>query len=182
MRVIQRFPFHWLRCRGGRYSFLWLALLIHGPYHIMLSFKQTSSTIFWVFGMTQSGIKPRSPGLLAYTLTIIPICIYKQWNIENIVIITFNHLQINQFSAWNNYKEFGLSSLFNGMSTFLGYLMPKPSLYKDSCYTINQYLGVGIFVKCISPKVNIIAEQEFELGYCDVAVQHISHYSTRTSS
>ena len=28
--------------------------------------------------------------------------------------------------------KFGLSSLFNGISTFTGYLMPKPSLWKDS--------------------------------------------------
>ena len=37
----------------------------------MLS-KEASSTIFWVFGMTRSGIEPRSPGLLANTLTARP--------------------------------------------------------------------------------------------------------------
>ena len=37
----------------------------------MLS-KEASSTIFWVFGMTQPGIEPRSPGPLANTLTIMP--------------------------------------------------------------------------------------------------------------
>ena len=36
----------------------------------MLS-KEASSTIFWVFGMTRPGIKRRSPGLLANTLTIL---------------------------------------------------------------------------------------------------------------
>ena len=30
-------------------------------------------TIFWVFGMTRPGIEPRSPGLLANTLTIMPM-------------------------------------------------------------------------------------------------------------
>ena len=38
----------------------------------MLS-KNASSTIFWVFGMTQPGIEPRSPGPLANTLTIMPM-------------------------------------------------------------------------------------------------------------
>ena len=35
--------------------------------------KVASSTIFWVFGMTQPGIGPRSPELLASTLTIMPM-------------------------------------------------------------------------------------------------------------
>ena len=30
-------------------------------------------TIFWVFGKTQPGIEPQSPGLLANTLTIMPM-------------------------------------------------------------------------------------------------------------
>ena len=38
----------------------------------MLS-KVASSTIFWVFGMTQLGIKLRSPRPLANTLTILPV-------------------------------------------------------------------------------------------------------------
>ena len=37
----------------------------------MLSVKQGGSrTIFWVFGMTQPGIEPQSPGPLANTLPL----------------------------------------------------------------------------------------------------------------
>ena len=32
-----------------------------------------SSTIFWVFGMTQPGIEPKSAGPLANTQTIMPM-------------------------------------------------------------------------------------------------------------
>ena len=35
--------------------------------------KVTSSTIFWVFGLTQPGIKPQSPGPLVNTLLIRPM-------------------------------------------------------------------------------------------------------------
>ena len=31
---------------------------------------------------------------------------------------------------------FGLVSLFNGISTFVGYIIPKPSFLKNSCGTI----------------------------------------------
>ena len=32
----------------------------------------------------------------------------------------------------------------------------------------------------ISPKVNIIAQLEFELTYYDIVVQHVNHYATET--
>ena len=44
--------------------------------------------------------------------------------------------------------------------------LAKPSLKKDRSVT----------VKGISPKMNIIAQLEFELAYYNVTVQHISHY------
>ena len=49
------------RCRGGRYSFPWIAPLCpwYVPCIAELS-KEISSTIFKVFGMTQPGIEPRS--------------------------------------------------------------------------------------------------------------------------
>ena len=58
------------RCRGGRYSFVWIVPLYPWsvPYNAELS-KEASSTIFWVFGMTWPGIEPRSPGPLANTLS-----------------------------------------------------------------------------------------------------------------
>ena len=46
--------------------------LIHTLYCWVLS-KEASSTIFWVFGMTQHGIEPRSPKPLVNTLTILPM-------------------------------------------------------------------------------------------------------------
>ena len=35
------------------------------------------------------------------------------------------------------------------------------------------------FSKGISPKVNLIVRQEFDLSYFEAAVQHINHYVTR---
>ena len=42
------------------------------PYLILLS-KEASSTIFWAFSMTQTGIGPRSPRPMVNTLTIMPM-------------------------------------------------------------------------------------------------------------
>ena len=41
---------------------------------------------------------------------------------------------------------------------------------------------VPSILKGINPKVNVIAQLEFELSYYDITVQHVSHYTTRTSS
>ena len=63
------------RCRGGRYSFPWIAPLlplIRTLYHWVLS-KEVSSTIFIVFGMARYWIEPRSPGPLANTLPARPM-------------------------------------------------------------------------------------------------------------
>ena len=62
------------RCRGGRYSFPWIAPFYpwYVPFMAVLS-KEVSSTIFWVFGMTRPGLEPRSPGPLANTLPTRPI-------------------------------------------------------------------------------------------------------------
>ena len=46
----------------------------------------------------------------------------------------------------------GLVSLFNGISTFLGYLMPKPFSYLTHSW---EDKGVHTFPKGICPKVNI---------------------------
>ena len=72
---------------------------------------------------------------------------------------------------------FGLFSLFNGLTTYMGYLMPKPSLLKNSSGTIyNPSLGVRGWVhnfsKEISSKLNVIARLEFEHAFYNVAVQH----------
>ena len=84
-------------------------------------------------------------------------------------------------------EEFSLVSLFNSVSAFEGYLMPKPSLLKISFDTIQPiaeglYNGVHIFPRGISPKENLIAGLEFEIANCDDAVQLFNPYTLRTSS
>ena len=59
---------------------------------------------------------------------------------------------------------YGLVSLFNGISTFVGYLMPKPFFSKNSRGTIYT------FPKCICLKVNEIARLQYELAYYDSTV------------
>ena len=56
----------------------------------------------------------------------------------------------------------GLVSLFNGISTFLGYLMPKLFSKKNSSGTIQPIYswedkGVHTFPKSICPKLNVRA-------------------------
>ena len=73
--------------------------------------------------------------------------------------------------------------------------MPNPSLLKNYC-NINYVLRKSMepryipidgeimrfkrFPMEISPKVNVIAQLDFELANYDVAVQHVSHYTTKT--
>ena len=86
-------------------------------------------------------------------------------NVYGIVILTITILIL-----------FGLFSLFNGISTFVSYLMPSQSLSKNSSGGI-QPGGEGnkrdnFFHKGISPKVKVIVRLAFEIAYYDVAVQH----------
>ena len=62
------------RCKEGRYSFPGLLhfTLDSTLYGRVLS-KEVSSTILKVFGMTQHGIEPRSPGPLANTILTRPM-------------------------------------------------------------------------------------------------------------
>ncbi len=56
--------------REGRYLLPWIAPLTLDPYLIMMGVKQGDIKYhFLVFGMTQPGIEPHSPGPLANTLT-----------------------------------------------------------------------------------------------------------------
>ena len=75
---------------------------------------------------------------------------------------------------------FCLVSLFNGISTFLGYLMPNQSSKKNYLTHRWEDKGVHTFPKGICLKVNIIVWLEFELAYYDSAVQHFNHYTTKT--
>ena len=43
-----------------------------------------------------------------------------------------------------------------------------------------KYKGVHTFPKGISSKANVIAQQEIELAYYDIAVQWVSPYTTGT--
>ena len=74
---------------------------------------------------------------------------------------------------------FGLFWLlcFNGISTFIGYLMPKLSLKKNSSgttYPIAWRIRVDTFPMGINMKVNAIARLEFELASNGVTIQHIN--------
>ena len=58
------------------------------------------------------------------------------------------------------YNTFDLDSLFNGVSTFVGYLRPKPSLQNYRSGTIWPAEEIRVFSfysKGISPKVNFAA-------------------------
>ena len=49
----------------------------------------------------------------------------------------------------------------------------------------NPYLenkGIHIFLRGISPKVNVIMRREFKLAYFEAVVQHFNHKATETSS
>ena len=74
--------------------------------------------------------------------------------------------------------------LFNGISTFVGYLNAKAILIEEQqwYYLTHSWEDKGIhtFPKVICPKVNIIGWPEFELTYYDSAVQHVNHYTTKT--
>ena len=84
---------------------------------------------------------------------------------------TCTHIEL---SVW-------MVSLFNGILTFVGYLMPKPPLNKDSSGTISwEDKGVHTFPKGICPKVKVIAQLEFELANYDSAGQRFNYYTTRT--
>ena len=70
-----------------------------------------------------------------------------------------------------------LVSLFNSISTLMGYFMPKPSL---RYYLIHSWgYKTHTFPKGISSTVNVIAWLKFEIAYYDFTVQHFSHLHYR---
>ena len=79
-------------------------------------------------------------------------------------------------------------NLFNGILTFLGYLMPNPSFFflegQLWYYLTHSWedKGVHTFPKSICPKVNVIARLEYKLAYYDSAVHCFNHYTTGTPS
>ena len=86
--------------------------LIHALYCRVLS-MEVSSTIFKVFGMTQPGIEPRSPGPLANTLPTTPMIWLKQYQCSksqfvNTVQIHLKHYlkQIDLRHRWDPNKYY----------------------------------------------------------------------------
>ena len=47
-------------------------------------------------------------------------------------------------------------------------------------YYLTHSWVVSTFSKGIRPKVNVIAELEFELAYYNVPIKHVSHYAQET--
>ena len=66
-------------------------------------------------------------------------------------------------------------SLFNGISTFVGYSNAKSILLEEEkcCYLTHRWQdkGVHTFPKGICPKVNAIVWLELELAYYDSAMR-----------
>ena len=65
-----------------------------------------------------------------------------------------------------------------GISIFVNYLMPKPSLYKNKLPSLThswRNKEVHAFPKGISQKVNVIARLVFEFAYFYDAVQPLRH-------
>ena len=71
--------------------------------------------------MTRPGIEPRSPGPLANTLTIMPIASNNTSNLHTFVCYQLFLFHTDDFQT--------VCSLFYGISTFSGYLMPNPSFF-----------------------------------------------------
>ena len=96
------------------------------------------------------------------------------------VIIFF----VEFYTIFFGFSRFGLVSLFNGISTFVGYLIPKAILLEEQYWYYLTHSwedkGVHTFSKGIWPKVNVIARLEYELAYYNSAVHRFNHYTTRT--
>ena len=90
------------------------------------------------------------------------------------------------WKIWKNsvfYTQILFVSLLNGISTFVGYLMPKSSsqLWYYLTYSWRNKGGFISFPRSMSLKLSVIMWLEFELTYYDVAVQHFSHYAMGTT-
>ena len=78
---------------------------------------------------------------------------------------------------------FGLVSLFNDISTLFRLFNAKAILLEQRWYYLTHSWEVKVvhtFAKGICPKVNVIAQLEYELTYYDSAVHRFNPYTTRT--
>ena len=91
------------------------------------------------------------------------------------------YFQTNIKYVWSNKVWF---LLFYGISTLFKLFNAKAILLEEHqwYYLTHRWedKGVHIFPKGICPKVNVIAQLEYELAYYDSAVHHFNHYPTRT--
>ena len=71
-----------------------------------------------------------------------------------------------------------LISSFNGISTFVDYLRPKPSLSTIYFIARESDNGIQAFPNGIRKKVSVMVRLELELTYFEAAVQHFSHYTS----
>ena len=69
--------------------------------------------------------------------------------------------------------------MFNGISTFVGHLIPNPSLSKISGGTI-QIIAEGLSGVIPLPGVDALDRLEFEIVNYDIAVLHLTLYTMRT--
>ena len=74
--------------------------------------------------------------------------------------------------------------MFNVISTFVVYSMPKTCLLKSSSCTIQSIVWsdkvLHIFLEGICLKVNVIARLDLEITYYNVTVKHVSCYNKTT--
>ena len=74
--------------------------------------------------------------------------------------------------------EDGLVHLFNSISNFVVYLIPKLSLQNQLQYCLTHFLEDFTISLRVFPKVNVISRLEIELAYFEGPVQYFSHYVT----
>ena len=103
----------------------------------MLS-KEASSTIFWVFGMTQPGIEPRFPGPLANSLTVMPI------SSTNDILVFNNHWEYNI----NNYGNYNVGGYVVTVIDRQTHNLHYDTIYFLSClwYDTNLHLNDEVSV------------------------------------
>ena len=82
------------------------------------------------------------------------------------------NLNIAWFLCFN-----GISSLFRLFNAKAIFLEEQRWYYLTHSW---EDKGVHTFPKGIYPKVNVIAQLEYELTYYDSAVHRFNHYTTRT--
>ena len=91
----------------------------------------------------------------------------------------FSGISRNKGNTWSQ-SGFIWFLCFNGISTFVGYLMPKSPFEKNSSGNIYPIaMGFHSIPKGICPKINVIARLEFELTYYDSAIYRFNPITTR---